>query len=73
MILFLLPVELLCQQFPAGYQAYKKAICPSFYFKRNDIIIRNYNGPYIKLCGETGVITKLAESGKITGPLQLSE
>jgi hypothetical protein len=31
------------------------------------------NGLIFKLCGETGVITKLAESGKTTGPLQLNE
>jgi hypothetical protein len=31
------------------------------------------NGLIFKLCGETGVITKLAESGNTTGPLQLNE
>src|SRR5690242_12505854 len=31
------------------------------------------NGLMFKLCGETGVITKLAASGKTTGPLQLNE
>jgi hypothetical protein len=30
-------------------------------------------GLIFKLCGETGVITKLAEFGKTTGPLQLKE
>ena len=30
-------------------------------------------GRIFKLCGETGVITKLAESGNTTGPLQLNE
>jgi len=31
------------------------------------------NGLIFKLCGETGVITKLAELGNTTGPLQLKE
>lgn len=30
-------------------------------------------GRMFKLCGDTGVITKLLESGNTTGPLQLSE
>jgi hypothetical protein len=41
----------------------------------NEIILSSGTtiGLIFKLCGDTGVITKLAESGKITGPLQLRE